>query len=355
MADTGQERTEQPTGKRLSKARQEGQVAKSQDLNTALILMIGLLAFSLFGRAMAESIIWIFKAIIIKLPYTELTPETVTDFCRRGGFYLIRLLGPFILMVVIIGILANIVQSGWLFTTKPLEFKPDRIMPQNGLKRMVSPRSWAELVKGILKCVIIAWIGYLTLKGAFPKLVVLVDQDVSQILAFIIKIILKLTFRVALAILILGLIDFQFQKWAHLKSLRMSKQEVKDEHKQVEGDPQVKSRIRRIQYSSALNRMIKKLPEADVVVTNPVHVAVALKYDAPNMRAPRVIAKGRRKIAERIKAIAAEHDIPIVEDPPLARALYKACEIGMEIPYELFQAVAEVLAMVYRMKERVAR
>jgi len=157
----------------------------------------------------------------------------------------------------------------------------------------------------------------------------------------------------ALALLILGIIDWRFQQWKYTKDLMMTRQEVKDERRMTEGDPHVKGHIRKVQYRQSINRMIKKLPEADVVVTNPMHVAVALKYDAEKNSAPVVIAKGMRKLAARIRAIAEEHDIPIVEDPPLARALYKACEIGWEIPYELYQAVAEVLAMVYRLKEGV--
>jgi flagellar biosynthetic protein FlhB len=207
------------------------------------------------------------------------------------------------------------------------------------------------MAKGLIKILIVAWVAYLTLKSALPGFIPLMDTNVAAILAAISKTAMKLAFRIALAILILGILDFQFQKWQHLKQLKMTKQEVKDEWKQIEGDPHLKSHIRRIQMKLSMNRMIKKVPTADVVIANPVHLAVALKYDPESMSAPTVIAKGKRKMAEKIKAIAREHDIPVVEDPLLARALYKSADVGMQVPYDLYQAVAEVLAMVYRLRE----
>lgn len=352
MAESsGQEKTHQPTPRRKEKAREEGNVPKSQDLGSAAIIIGAILALWLLGPGMGEQIKWAFRAVFINLLSVNLTPDNIADYFVMGGLFVIRLLLPFFLVMIVVGLAIHFYMTGWLFTTKPLKPNFKRIMPQNVLKRIISSRGLVELAKGLGKVAVVGVIAYFILKAEVEGFIKLMDTDVSSIITIMTKAGLKLALWLALAILIIGILDWMFQKWKNTKDLMMTKQEVKDERKQMEGDPRIKGHIRRIQLNLSLNRMIKKIPEADVVVSNPVHLAIALKYNPETNSAPVVVGKGKRKLAEKIKAIARENDIPIIEDPPLARALYRMVDVGWEIPYELFQAVAEVLALVYRLKE----
>ncbi len=348
--DSFQEKTEHPTPKRIKDAREEGNVAQSQDLGSAFVLLGGILFMLLIGPSMIEQLRWAFRVIYEGIPYLEITEESIVGHFRHGGMFMAKLLTPFALPLLIIALLAKVLQIGWLLSSKSLKPKFSKMNPLTNLKNIVGSRGMVELAKGILKIIIVGTIGYMTVLSEIPRFVMLIDKDISAIMATIGSTAIKLGIRITIAILLLAILDFMYQKWKHTKDLKMTKQEVKDELKQSEGDPQVKSRIRQIQMRTSLNRMISQMPEADVVVANPTHVAVALKYDPAIMEAPRVIAKGKRKLALRIKDVARELDIPIIENPELARALYKTTEIGWEIPFDLFQAVAEVLALVYRLR-----
>lgn len=339
----------------MREAHKEGNVAKSQDIGSAAILLSGIVMLLILGPMMIDKIQWMFKAIYAGIPTFDLNSQSIPAYFTVGAKFMAKLLAPFALSLALIGLLAQILQIGFVFTAKPLEPKLDKLSPKSNLKKTMGSRGLVELAKGLVKITIVIWIGYLTMRGEIPKFVMLIDQDVPAIISTIGNAAAKLGLRVAIAILIMAIFDLLYQRWKHTQDLKMTKQEVKDEHKQSEGDPQVKSRIRQIQMKTSLNRMISNIPEADAIVTNPTHVAVALKYDPETMKAPRVIAKGMRKLALRIKKIAEEHDIPIIEEPELARALYKSTEIGWEVPYELYQAVAEILALVYRIKESVMR
>lgn len=351
MADSAQEKTQEPTPRRKSKARQQGQVAKSNEIGSAVVLFAGIITLMLIGSVMAERIRWIFQAIFNNLNTIPVEPDSIAEYARQGGNFFFKLMAPFGIVVILAGLAMGEAQTRFLFTLKPLQPKLDRLDPIKGFKRIFGSRGWMELAKGLAKFAIVGIVGYITIRQEMNKFLPLMDQDVLGIVTGMTASMFKLALRLAFAILIIGIIDMRFQHYKHNKDLKMTKQEVKDEHKMTEGDPQVKSKIRQIQFRASLNRMIKKLPEADVVLTNPTHVAVALKYDSKTMAAPVVIAKGKRKLAQKIKAIAAEHDIPIFEEPELARALYRTTEVGMFIPYDLFQAVAEILAMVYRLRE----
>jgi len=353
MPESGQEKSFQPTQRKIEKARREGNVPTSQELGSAAVIIAGIIALAMLGPWMIGQMKWAFHAVYGDLLNLELTQDNFSGYFRLGAYFIIKLLGPFVLVLIVFGLGVNFAVSGFVFSSKSIEPKLSRLDPIKGLKRMFSIKGFAELVKGILKVTIVGVVAYFTIRSEIPAFARMLDQGIGVITAGIVAIAIKLALRLAVAILILGLLDWRFQKWKYTKDLMMTRQEVIDEHRMTEGDPRVRSHIRRVQQRMSVNRMIKKLPEADVVVTNPTHVAVALKYDAEKNSAPVVIAKGMRKVAARIRAIAEEYDILIVEDPPLARALYKACEIGWEIPYELYQAVAEVLAMVYRLKERV--
>ncbi|MBC8466056.1 flagellar biosynthesis protein FlhB, partial [bacterium] len=328
---------------------------QSQEISSAVVLLFSLLMLMMLGKGMMFALLDMFKLIHGDLTAFEISPSSVPRYFRWGATFIIKLIGPFAITIIIIGFLSKVSQVGFLFTAKPITPKLKKISPLSGLKRLFSSRGVTELFKGLTKIILIGIISYFTIKSAIPDLLILSDKNVWAVLAEISSLTLKVGFRIIAFILVLAVMDLVFQIWKHKKDLRMSKQEVKDELKQSEGDPLVKSRIRDIQMKMSFNRMIDKLPEADVVITNPTHFAVALKYNSENMSAPVVIAKGKQKLAYKIKSIARELDIPIVEEPFLARELYKAVDIGMEIPYELFQAVAEVLALVYELKNKMKR
>ena len=349
MAD--QDKTHQATPHKKQKSRQEGNVPKSQDLCSAAILIAGLGALKLLEPIMADQISWAFRVIYSDLLNVDITPEIISNYFRLGVFFMLKLLTPFLLVIALAGLMINFFQHGLLFTTKPLKPKLERLDPIKNMKSKFGIRGIVELAKGIFKVAIVGIVAYFSIKAEILNFAIMIDQGVSAISATILLSGFKLGMRLAIAILILGLLDWKFQQWKHNKDMMMSHQDVKDEHKMMEGDPRLKARIRKNQFKMSYNRMIKNIPEADVIIANPIHIAVAIKYDPETMSAPMVVAKGKRKLAEKIKSIAYEHDIPVIEDPPLARSLYSSVEIGWEIPYELFQAVAEVLALIYRIKD----
>lgn len=348
----GQEKTEQPTGRRLGKARGEGQVAKSQEINSVAGLFAALLYFSLNGRAMIDSIKIFMQHVFDSRLETHLNVVSTFALSREMIMALSKILMPFMLLLVVIGLISNIGQFGILFTLKPLHPKFSKFNPISGLKSFVSMQKLVEILKSILKLLVIAVIPYLIIRSELEYLPLIMDTGIWNIICYIGKIILRILFYVGLVFLLLGILDLIFQKWKFKKDMMMTKEEVKDEFKQTEGDPMVKAKIRRNQIEMLRKIMLEKVPRADVVITNPVHVAVALKYDRMSMDAPQVVAKGARLIAEKIKKIARENGVPIVENKPLAQSLYKTVEVGESIPETLYKAVAEVLAYVYTRKQR---
>lgn len=263
---------------------------------------------------------------------------------------------PMGLGCMVVGILVNFLQVGAIFTTDPLRPRFDRINPLQGMKRLFSPRSFVELAKSLIKLGVagtILWNSFRNEMMPFSERAMGMT-GVTAIEGFW-KILYNVSIRIILALLALGILDYFYQRWEHAKSLRMTKKELKDEYKQMEGDPQIKSRIKQRQRQMAMRRMMQDVPKADVVITNPTHFAIALRYDAATMSSPQVVAKGEGYMAARIREIAEENKVPLVENPPLARAIYKAVEVGGTIPAELYQAVAEVLAFVYRLRGRKVR
>jgi flagellar biosynthetic protein FlhB len=256
----------------------------------------------------------------------------------------------FFVPVLIAGMAGNIGQIGLEFHGEPLRPKLKKLNPISGMKKLVSIKSLVELVKSIFKVVVVGAIAYGVIRMETVKFPGLMQQEVGDILIFIGKLAFKVFFFVCLALIILAILDYVYQRWQYEQDLKMTKQQVKDERKQQEGDPRVKGRIRKVQMEMAARRMMEAVPEADVVITNPIHLAVALQFDAAKMVAPVVVAKGAGHLAERIKEIARNHQVPIIEDKPLAQALHKMVEIGEYIPVELYRTVAEVLAYVYRLK-----
>lgn len=356
MADDAfqqEEKTEEPTQKRLEDARLEGNVPRSVELSSTMILLTGVLGIYFLGSMMwrrMEEVGYFFFNNAVDL---EINLESVTEFTKAAVYFLIQVTGPLFLLLIVVGVISGIAQSGPNFTLKPLQPKASKLNPLKGLKRtFASSRALVELLKSLLKVVIVTGLSAWTINGMFADYILLLDQEVGQFFLYLMKQIFLLSLRIALVLMIIAILDYLWQRYQHIKNLRMSRQEVKDERKQQEGDPVIKSRIRAIQMEMARRRMMQAVKEADVVVTNPTSLAVALKYSQEEMNAPVVIAKGARLVAEKIKEIARANDIPIVENKPLAQILYKTVELGMEIPAQLYRAVAEVLAYVYRLKKK---
>ncbi len=260
---------------------------------------------------------------------------------------------PLLLTLMAAGIVSNLMQTGFIFSGEPIQPKLSKISPLKGLKNMFSLKTIAELLKSLVKISVVGVIAYLTIRNEVGDVLPLMEQSVWQIMAYIGQVSFKILFATCWVLIVLALMDYLYQHWEHGRSLRMTKQELKDEYKNTEGDPLIKSRIRRLQREMAMRRMMTKVPTADVVITNPTHLAVALQYDQGRMAAPVVVAKGANLIAERIKEIAKENGVAVVENKPLAQVLYRMVDIAEAIPDNLYQAVAEVLAYVYRLKEQI--
>ena len=347
----GQERTEKATAKRREEARRKGQVAQSREIPSVLILMTAMVVFYFAGSWMFLNIAEVVSSVFERLD--TLRFEAVSDvsaFSIEIFNKVFLILIAFFLPVLIAGMAGNIAQIGLEFHGEPMQPKLSKLNPISGMKRFVSLKAMVELVKSIFKVLVVGGIAYGVIRTETVKFPGLMQQEVGDILVFIGRLSFKVFFFVCLALIILAVLDYVYQRWQYEEDLKMTKQQVKDERKQQEGDPKIKSRIRRVQLELASRRMMEAVPEADVVITNPIHLAVALQFDAAKMVAPVVVAKGAGHLAERIKEIARNHQVPIVEDKPLAQALHKMVEIGEYIPVELYRTVAEVLAYVYRLK-----
>jgi flagellar biosynthetic protein FlhB len=346
-----QEKTEQPTSKRLQDARKKGQVAQSKEVSSALILLTSLGVFLFTGSWMFWSLSGFMRGIYQNLGAFRLQDiATATSFLFEILEYIFIILMPFMLVLLVAGIAANIFQFGFLFTLEPLIPKLSKLDPVKGMKKFVSLKALAELVKSLFKVFAVGGISFLILKGELEAIPALVQMSVAEILSFIGRVCFEICFYVCLFLIVLAVLDYVYQRWQHKKDMKMTKQEVKEESKQTEGDPTVKSRIRKAQMEIAKRRMMEAVPDADVVVTNPTSLAIALKFDAKEMISPQVIAKGAGFIAERIKEIAKENQVPVVEQKQLAQTLFKLAEVGDFVPVDLYRAVAEILAYVYRLK-----
>jgi len=350
MAKPAAEKTEPPTPDRLRKAKREGKVVASQELPLALTLGTMLLAV-----ALSASRLWRWFSCQIQQGFT-LTPggrldiASFTDILTRGGTEALATIAPFMVAAGVASIASGVLVSGWVFAPKALRFNPSAMNPVNGLKNLFSTRSLVRLVASILKLAVMAAIVVTYLWGRFETCLTLSWATPLASLTVIMEVIFGLVARFAVAMVVIAVLDVLYQRWQYRKDLRMTKQEVKEERRQHELPPEVRGRLRRMQIEIVRKRMLHEVPAADVVVTNPTHVAVALKYDAETMGAPEVTAKGADYLCEKIKEIARAHGVPIVERPELARSIFNTVEIGQTIPEPLYVAVAEVLAMIYRLR-----
>lgn len=353
----GGEKTEPATSKKLSDARSEGQVCKSKELDQAATLVVLFLMLKMMVSFMGSNFLQIFHDIYNKIPETvsarEINAVVIMSYMQQAVVTSVKLAGPFFAAGVVVAFLINIVQVKWKVSTKPLKPKPDKFNPINGFKRMFSKDSLFELVKSIAKIALISIIAYTALKSHLDEIFLMYNITLQQAVAEIGTLVIDVGYRISLVYCIIGAVDYIYQKHKFNEDMKMTKQEVKDEMKNSEGDPQIKGKQRQRMQEASRRRMMQAVPQADVVITNPTHYAVALKYDAGTGTAPVLVAKGADLVAQRIKEIARENHVEIVENKPLARMIYTNVEIGREIPPELYQAVAEILAAVYRAQNRV--
>ncbi|MBI5893163.1 MAG: flagellar biosynthesis protein FlhB [Deltaproteobacteria bacterium] len=354
LDDDKTERTEPGTSRRREEARKKGQVAKSREITTTAVLFTSLVILYFYSQYMLNSLAEIMSRFLYNSGTYNLTQESLMSLIMDVGKGILITIAPMIIAIPIVGIISNVLQTGWLVSTETMSPKFSKLNPLEGAKKLVSVSALAEFVKSLLKLAIVAYVAYVTLRAEVANVPLLIDTDTNGILIYLGKISFKVLLRSCWVLLVLAAIDYAFQRWEYEKSLRMTKQEIRDEMKDIDGNPMIKSRIKSVQRELARKRMMREVPKADVVITNPTHFAVALKYDSKEMAAPIVVAKGQGLIAQKIKEIAKENRVPIVEDKPLARTLYKLVDIGRPIPDKLYKAVAEILAYVYKLRKKAA-
>ncbi|MBQ8626585.1 MAG: flagellar biosynthesis protein FlhB [Agathobacter sp.] len=352
----GGEKTEPATQKKLEDARKEGKVAKSKDLTQAFELVVLFLLLRIFIGYVGERMVGIFSSTIgrmgefIQVNQVGLSLAAVSNLFINVLLEWLLIVWPFFVFGFVITFLVSVYQVGWKVSAKTMEPKLSKFNPINGFKRIISKDSLFELVKSIAKVGVIIYIVYTSIVDEANSLFILYEISVNQAVALTGEIIIDVGLKISIVYVVVGLADYIYQRHKFNEEMKMTKQEVKDEYKNTEGDPQIKGRIRQKMREVSQRRMMQDVPKADVVITNPTHFAVAIKYDAEVSRAPVVVAKGEDFLAQKIKEVAKENHVEIVENKPLARMLYHNVDIGSEIPPELYQAVAEVLAMVYHMK-----
>jgi flagellar biosynthesis protein FlhB len=348
--ESAADRTEKATPKRKEKALEEGQVALSQEVNSALVLAMAfslLFVFAPFmGNILNDNARYLFSQSHIFLVDN---PLALVDIASANFTVIIKALAPLMGIVMVTGFLANVLQVGWHVNIQSLAFKWSKINPISGIKQMFAKKAAFELLKNVLKIAIITTMAWWTISGMLSQVAGSALLSLASVTSLGKLVMMKLVYRMVALLTILAALDWSFQKWQHEEDLKMTKQELKEEAKDLEGDPQVKARMRAIQYDLVRRRMMADVPTADVVVTNPTHFAVALKYVAGDP-APKVVAKGADHVAQKIKALARESRVPVIENVPLARALHKSVDVGSFIPDELYKAVAEILAYIYRLK-----
>lgn len=355
----GGEKTEDATSKKLDDARKDGQVAKSKEIGNA----VGLFALFIFiklavgylGTGFIDFFEYIYGEMhtIARLYDGNVASAAILSIFRKTLLEILLLTAPALAVGLVVAIVCDIVQVKWKPTTKPLKPKFSKLNPIKGFSKIISKNSIVELLKSLLKVGLISYVVYSYIIDEISNLFLLYDMGLNAVLLATSTLITDLGIRISAVYLIIAFADFIYQKWKFKEDMKMTKQEVKDEYKNMEGDPQIKGKQRQRMQEASRRRMMQQLPEADVVITNPTHYAVAVKYDPENYDAPVVLAKGENLLAQKIKEIAKENKIEIVENKPLARMLYANVDIGEVVPPELYQAVAEVLAMVYRMQGRV--
>lgn len=347
-----EDKTEDPTDKKLSDARKKGQVAKSKEVNLAFTLLASTLVLSLLGGFSGKNILSMLSNSLGQTLNTKLSYGTLMSIYIATMIKLAFILLPLILPIMVMGVAGNFVQVGFLNSTESLKPQFSRINPISGFKRIFSMRTLMSLFKDLAIVIVPAYMGYKFVMDNYNNIMSISSLDISQVIPTFGGLVISIFIKITIFMILVAAIDFFYQKYTYKKDLRMTKQEIKEEYKQQEGDPQIKSKIRQKQREMSSARMMQKVPEATVVITNPTHVAIALKYEEGEGSAPILVAKGLDRVALKIKEIAKENDIPMIENKPLARLLYEKVDLDSEIPADMYQAVAEILALVYKLKRK---
>ena len=347
-----QDKTEPATPKKREEARKKGQTAKSRELSSVAVLITGTIFMFFTAKGMTLKLGETIRRSFFNIPQALEGNQVLFPMLNQAVVQFLWMILPIMLALCIAAILSNLLQSGFIFSVEPLTPKVSKIDPIKGAGKLFSKRSFAELSKSIFKIIIVGWAAFSTFKDNISHIMPLMYQDNIQIISLLGQISMSVFMRCCCVILVLAILDYMYQRWEFEQNLKMTKQEIKDEFKQTEGDPLVKSRIRSIQREMARRRMMEEVPKSDVIITNPTHLAVAIRYRAEeNMAAPKVVAKGANRIAFRIRELAEKHGIPLIENKILAQNLYKL-DLGEEIPPHFYQAVAEILAYVYGLKKK---
>ena len=349
--DTSQEKTEEPTAKRKTKAREEGNVARSRELNTSAILIVAAFGFIFFGPMLARSLMSIMTLCFKFDPRASWDTKVVGEYLLASFMDVFMALSPLFAMLFLVALVAPISLGGWNFSTKTLMPKASRINPLSGIKRMFSINSVVELLKGWAKVLIVAGIAILVLVNLKNDFLSMIFQSTESAVSHAAELLAWSFLLIVSSTVLIAIVDVPFQIHSHAKKLRMTMQEIKDEYKNTEGKPKVKAKVRQLQREMANRRMMKDVPEADVIITNPTHYAVALKYKPNEMPAPIMVAKGVDNVAFKIKEIGEEYNVPVLQIPSLARSIYHHTEIGAAIPEGLYIAVAQVLAYIYQIDQ----
>lgn len=352
MPEEFDERTEQATPRRRQKAREKGEIPRSRELTGIIPLWVVFFYLS-FGGFMFTSLLTYMKTSLKRGFEISLNEVSFMDIFKTDTVNVALMMAPFLGLMLFAIVIVHFLQTGFLLSPAPLSPDINRINPLEGVKKFFSLNTIFETLKGVLKVIVLGFIIYLLIKKELVNLPLLVDMDIQSIMGFSFNQIRKLLLISAVVLTVFAVADFAYQRWQFERNLRMTKQEVKEEYKEVEGDPRVKARIKSLQREMARKRIMQEVPKADVVITNPTHFAVALKYDSSKMGAPTIVAKGANIVAEKIKEIAVKSGVTVFEDKPLARTLFKL-NIGQEIPETLYRAVATILANVYKLKNKKA-
>ena len=347
------EKTEKATPKKREDERKKGQVAKSQDVNTAIILLFCFIMLFVVGSFMKDQMLDLFVISFTEHIHEAVTMDTMMNLIVEGLMHFSFIVLPIMAIAVIAAIIANMLQVGVLFTSEPLKFDLKKIDPIQGAKRIFSVRALVELLKSLFKITVIGTITFTVIWIYKDDMMQLAFKPTEAAVAFFGKVTIIMALSAVAALLFLAVLDYIYQKYDFEKKIRMSKQDIKDEYKNIEGDPLIKSKLKEKQRQIATSRMMSEVPEADVVITNPTHYAIAIKYDEQQASAPYVVAKGKDRTALKIKEIAKAHEVITVENKPLARSMYDNVEIDEVIPEQFYQAVAEILAFVYQMEKKV--
>lgn len=349
--DDASDKTEEPTPKRQGDAREKGQVAKSREVDHWIMILAGTMAISIFGPKMLADLRNLLVFYFESAHVVPIAPNEIGSVLMQLTWKVGLILAPMFGLLIVAAVAAGMLQHGILVSPEMLKPKFSKISPMAGFKRIFSTRGLIEFAKGALKIAIIGAFGYWLLRHDFDELEKFIFIDHVQTLALTLALSMKLLIGVLSILTLIAILDFGYQKYQMLRDMRMSREEIREEYKQSEGDPIVKGRLRQLRMERTRRRMMAAVPKSDVVITNPTHYAVALQYDQSSMDAPKLVAKGTDLVAHRIRDLAAEHNVPIVENPPVARALYAAVDIDREIPPEHYKAVAEIIGYVMKLRK----